>query len=124
MSRMTLAEKIGQLNQISPWDYNDLAGRVAAGQIGFILNVTDPVQVDKIQKVAVEESADGIRWTFAPMIDISRDPRWGRIAESCGEDPYLTSVMGVAMINGFQGESLSDPSSMAACAKHFVGYKI
>lgn len=169
LSRMTLAEKIGQLNQISPWDYNDLAGRVAAGQIGSILNVTDPVQVDKIQKVAVEESrlgipllvardvihgyktifpiplgqaatfdpelvekgariaavessADGIRWTFAPMIDISRDPRWGRIAESCGEDPYLTSVMGVAMINGFQGESLSDPSSMAACAKHFVGY--
>lgn len=169
LAQMTLSEKLGQLNQISPWDYNDLAGRVASGQVGSILNFNDPGQVDKIQKVAVEESrlgipllvsrdvihgyktifpiplgqaatfdpeivergarvaaiessADGIRWTFAPMIDISRDPRWGRMAESCGEDPYLTSVMGVAMIKGFQGDSLSDPTSMAACAKHFVGY--
>jgi len=71
---------------------------------------------------AIEATSTGIRWTFAPMIDISRDPRWGRIAESCGEDPYLTSVMGAAMIKGFQGEQLSDPTSMAACAKHFAGY--
>jgi len=71
---------------------------------------------------AVEATSTGIRWTFAPMIDIARDPRWGRIAESCGEDPYLTSQMGAAMIKGFQGEKLSDPTSMAACAKHFAGY--
>lgn len=71
---------------------------------------------------AIEASSVGIRWTFAPMIDVSRDPRWGRIAESCGEDPYLTSVMGAAMIKGYQGESLSDPTSVAACAKHFVAY--
>ena len=71
---------------------------------------------------AIEATVTGIRWTFAPMIDISRDPRWGRIAESCGEDPYLTSVMGVAMVKGFQGDDLTDPSSMAACAKHFIGY--
>lgn len=71
---------------------------------------------------AIEASACGIRWTFAPMIDISRDPRWGRIAESCGEDPYLTSIMGAAMVRGFQGEDLSNPTSMAACAKHFAGY--
>jgi len=56
------------------------------------------------------------------MIDVSRDPRWGRIAESCGEDPYLTAVLGKAMIEGFQGDSLNDPTSIAACAKHFVGY--
>ncbi len=71
---------------------------------------------------ALEASSVGIRWTFAPMIDIARDPRWGRIAESCGEDPYLTSVMGVAMIKGFQGDSLTSPTSIAACAKHFAAY--
>ena len=56
------------------------------------------------------------------MIDVSRDPRWGRIAESCGEDPYLTAEMGKAMVEGFQGDSLNDPTAIAACAKHFVGY--
>lgn len=71
---------------------------------------------------AIEASSDGIRWTFAPMIDIARDPRWGRIAEGCGEDVYLTSLMSRAMVRGFQGEDLTDPTSMAACAKHFVGY--
>lgn len=71
---------------------------------------------------AMEASATGIRWTFAPMIDVSRDPRWGRIAESCGEDPYLTSMMGVAMVKGFQGTDLSAPTSIAACAKHFAAY--
>lgn len=64
----------------------------------------------------------GIRWTFAPMIDVARDPRWGRMAEGCGEDTYLTSVMGVAMVEGFQGDSLNSPTSIAACPKHFVGY--
>lgn len=71
---------------------------------------------------AVEASSVGIRWTFAPMIDISRDSRWGRITESFGEDPYLTSVLTVASVRGYQGDSLSDPTSIAATAKHFVGY--
>lgn len=169
LTQMTLEEKLGQMNQLSPWDFNDLAERVRKGEVGSILNLTDPAQIDSIQRIAVTESrlgipllvardvihgyktilpiplgqaasfnpelvekgarmaaveasADGIRWTFAPMIDISRDPRWGRIAESCGEDPYLTSVMGTAMIKGFQGDSLNGATSMAACAKHFVAY--
>ena len=71
---------------------------------------------------AIESSEVGIRWTFAPMIDIARDPRWGRIAESLGEDPYLTSSLGAAMVRGFQGEKLSSPNSIAACLKHFAGY--
>ncbi|MDR2804428.1 MAG: glycoside hydrolase family 3 C-terminal domain-containing protein, partial [Dysgonamonadaceae bacterium] len=71
---------------------------------------------------AVEATSAGIRWTFAPMLDIARDQRWGRIVEGFGEDPYLTSTMGVAMIKGFQGKELSDPASMLACAKHFAGY--
>jgi beta-glucosidase len=71
---------------------------------------------------AIESSNSGVNWTFAPMIDISRDPRWGRIAESLGEDPYLCSTLGVATVKGFQGESLSDSTSIAACAKHFAGY--
>lgn len=71
---------------------------------------------------AVEASSVGIRWTFAPMVDISRDPRWGRIAESFGEDPYLTSVFSAALVRGFQGEDLSDPTSLAACVKHYAGY--
>lgn len=169
LAQMTLEEKLGQMNQLSPWNYDELAERVRKGEVGSILNYVDAETVNKIQKVAVEESrlgipllmardvihgyktifpiplgqaasfdpevvregarvaaveasADGIRWTFAPMIDISRDPRWGRIAESCGEDPYLTAVMGAAMVKGFQGDSLNDPTSIAACAKHFVGY--
>ena len=170
LGKMTLSEKIGQMNQLSPFgSMDEIAGQVRKGEIGSLLNVTDPEKVNEIQKVAVEESrlgipllisrdvihgyktifpiplgqaatfnpqivqdgarvaaieasADGIRWTFAPMIDISRDPRWGRIAESCGEDPYLSSVMGVAMVKGFQGDSLNDPTSIAACAKHFIGY--
>ena len=169
LGEMTLEEKLGQMNQLSPWDYDDLAEKVRRGEVGSILNCTDPEQVNRIQRVAVEESrlgiplivardvihgyktifpiplgqaasfnpeivekgarvaaveasSDGIRWTFAPMIDVSRDARWGRIAESLGEDPYLTSVLGVAMIRGFQGDSLDDSTSVAACAKHFVAY--
>lgn len=71
---------------------------------------------------AMEAAAKGVNWTFAPMIDITRDPRWGRIAESLGEDPYLCSQLGVAMVNGFQGDDLSETGSIAACAKHFAGY--
>lgn len=169
LHKMTLEEKLGQMNQLSPWDFEDLAKRVRQGEVGSILNVVNPEEVNKIQKIAVEESrlgiplivsrdvihgyktifpiplgqaatfnpeivkegarvaaieasADGIRWTFAPMIDVARDPRWGRIAESCGEDPYLNAVMGTAMIKGYQGDSLNDPTAIAACAKHFVAY--
>jgi len=71
---------------------------------------------------ALEAASTGVNWTFAPMIDISRDPRWGRIAESFGEDPYLTSVLGAAMVKGFQGDDFSQPGNIAACAKHFAGY--
>jgi beta-glucosidase len=74
-------------------------------------------------EVAASEAAStGVNWTFAPMIDISRDARWGRIAESLGEDPYLTSELGVAMVQGFQGDDLSSKYTIAACAKHFAGY--
>lgn len=83
----------------------------------------DPAIVEKGARVAaVEASAAGVRWTFSPMLDIARDPRWGRVAEGSGEDPYLDSQMGVAMVRGYQGESLSDPTSIAACIKHFAGY--
>jgi len=71
---------------------------------------------------AVEAASQGINWTFAPMIDVTRDPRWGRIAESFGEDPYLTGVMGAAKVRGFQGDSLSAPDAIAACLKHFAAY--
>ncbi|AUS04803.1 glycoside hydrolase family 3 N-terminal domain-containing protein [Pseudotamlana carrageenivorans] len=71
---------------------------------------------------AFEASAMGIRWTFAPMLDIARDSRWGRIAESPGEDPYLASLLGKAYVEGFQGDDLSSPTSIAACAKHYIAY--
>ena len=71
---------------------------------------------------AKEAAASGLNWTFAPMIDVSRDARWGRIMESAGEDPYLNSVIGVARIQGFQGDDLSSETTIAACAKHFAGY--
>ena len=77
---------------------------------------------DCARAAAIEAARAGINWTFAPMIDISRDPRWGRIAESLGEDPVLTAVLGSAMIEGFQGENLAHADSIAACAKHFAGY--
>jgi beta-glucosidase len=143
LSKMTLEEKIGQMNQISSLGkIEEMSVAIKKGEIGSILNEIDPVRVNALQRVAVEESrmgiplliardvihgfktifpiplgqaatfnpavaeegarvaaieasAVGIRWTFAPMIDIARDPRWGRIAEGCGEDTYLTSVMEV-----------------------------
>lgn len=170
LSKMTLEEKLGQMNQISSYgNIEDMGGLIKKGEVGSILNEVDPVRVNALQRVAVEESrlgipvlmardvihgfktifpiplgqaasfnpqvaeegarvaaieasAAGIRWTFAPMIDVARDPRWGRIAEGCGEDTYLTSVMGAAMVKGFQSDSLSDPTAVAACPKHFVGY--
>lgn len=71
---------------------------------------------------AIEAAAAGVNWTFAPMIDIGRDPRWGRVAETLGEDPYLTGVLAAAMVLGFQGDDLARPGNIAACVKHFAGY--
>ena len=71
---------------------------------------------------AIEAATAGINWTFAPMVDISRDPRWGRIAESFGEDPFLAGELGASMVVGFQGEDLAAADTIAACAKHFAGY--
>ncbi len=83
----------------------------------------DPALVEKASHVAaLEASAIGIRWTFSPMVDIARDARWGRIAEGAGEDPYLGSAMAAAYVRGYQGSHLDAPDTMAACAKHFVGY--
>jgi beta-glucosidase len=172
LARMTLAEKIGQMNQVNAGEgvaVESLREGIRAGHIGAVLNAIDPEAVDEMQRVAVEESrlgipllvgrdvihgfrtvlpiplgqaatfnadivrkgariaaleaaAAGINWTFAPMIDIARDPRWGRIAESLGEDAYLASHLGAAMVEGFQGEDLAAPGAVAACAKHFAGY--
>ena len=83
----------------------------------------DPAIVEEGARIAaVEATASGVRWTFSPMLDIARDPRWGRVAEGSGEDTYLDVQMGVAMVKGYQGADLSDPTAMAACIKHFVGY--
>ncbi len=83
----------------------------------------DPELVAQAARVAAREaSSEGIRWTFAPMVDIARDPRWGRVAESLGEDPYLASMYAAAMVRGFQTESLDAPDALAATAKHYVGY--
>ncbi|NDW08553.1 beta-glucosidase BglX [Dysgonomonas sp. 520] len=170
LSRMTLEEKIGQMNQLnSEGAFDDLHERIKRGEVGSVLNEVDPKTLNELQKIAVEETrlgipilfardiihgyktifpiplgqaaswnpklveeagritaieatSVGIRWTFAPMIDVSCDSRWGRIAESMGEDPFLSGTMGAAMIKGLQGNDLSDPTSLAACAKHFVGY--
>ena len=169
LSQMTLAEKIGQMNQVSAGgEVSNYADALRKGQIGSILNEVDPVKLNEFQRLAVEESrlgipllvgrdvihgfhtifpiplglaatfdpalveegarvaaleatAQGVRWTFSPMLDIARDPRWGRIAEGSGEDTYLDARMGEAMVRGYQGTSL-DSTSMAACVKHFVGY--
>lgn len=165
ISRMTLHEKIGQMNQLSGGDW--LTEAAEKGEVGSILNCVDPAEINRVQKAAVERSrlgipilvsrdvihgfktifpiplglaatfdpelvesgarvaaveaaSCGVRWTFSPMLDISRDPRWGRIAESSGEDPYLDAVMGAAMVRGYQGNG--DSTSIAACLKHFVGY--
>ncbi|HXF99444.1 MAG TPA: glycoside hydrolase family 3 N-terminal domain-containing protein, partial [Bacteroidota bacterium] len=83
----------------------------------------NPELVEQAARVAAREAtAAGIHWTFAPMVDIARDPRWGRIAEGAGEDPFLGSAMAVAKVLGFQGESLKHPYALLACAKHFAAY--
>lgn len=171
LARMTLEEKIGQMSQIA---LNSPEGakrdeRIIKGEVGSLLFVRDPQEINRLQHLAVEKSrlhipllfgfdvvhgyrtiypvplalaaswepataeraqrmaareasSVGIRWTFAPMVDIARDPRWGRIMEGAGEDPYLGSRMAEAQIRGFQGDRLSDPDSILACVKHFAGY--
>ena len=85
----------------------------------------NPDLVTQACGMAAKESVlSGIDWTFSPMIDVARDPRWGRISECYGEDPYLNTVFGVASVKGYQGEKLSDPYSIAACLKHYVGYGV
>ncbi|HET7106232.1 MAG TPA: beta-glucosidase BglX [Candidatus Acidoferrum sp.] len=83
----------------------------------------DPAIVEKAARISAQEaSAAGVRWVFSPMVDIARDPRWGRMVEGAGEDPFLGSVLARAYVRGYQGKSLSDKESVAACVKHFVGY--
>jgi beta-glucosidase len=83
----------------------------------------DPQLIEQAERVTAKEaSASGVKWVFAPMVDIARDPRWGRIVEGAGEDPYLGSMIAAAKIRGFQGKSMADPDSVVACAKHYVAY--
>ncbi|WP_100642903.1 glycoside hydrolase family 3 N-terminal domain-containing protein [Alteromonas facilis] len=172
LARMSLDEKLGQMNQLNG-EYgqvsDSMADAVRSGHVGSIINEVDANTISQLQHVArtesrlgiplligrdvihgfhtifpipiglacswsetllenvarlsaVEASSVGINWTFSPMIDVARDPRWGRVAESFGEDPLLTSRLGDAMIRGYQTHDLSSPTAIAACAKHFAGY--
>src|SRR6266702_5668101 len=172
LARMTLAEKLGQLQQLDGEgngnfrpEHRELARK---GLLGSTLNVRGAPRTNELQRIAVEGSrlkipllfgfdvihgyrtifpvplgeasswdptvaeksasiaaaearAAGVHWTFAPMLDIARDARWGRIVEGAGEDPYLGSAMARAQVRGFQGASWGD-TSVLACAKHFAGY--
>jgi len=170
LRQMTADEKIGQMSQIFVFGSGQsVEARIRAGQLGSVLFMTDPAQINRLQHAAVDGSrlhipllfgldvihgfrtvfpipigmaaswdpsmvekaqsvaadearAAGVHWTFAPMLDIARDPRWGRIVEGAGEDPYLGSAMAVAQVRGFQGPYLGAPSHIIACAKHFAGY--
>jgi len=171
LSKMTLEEKLGQMSQISYKDSHSVSHeeRILKGQTGSFLFLTDPVEINRLQHIAMEQtrlhiplifgydvihgfrtiypiplalasswdpaeaqhaqsmaareaSAVGIRWTFAPMLDIARDPRWGRIMEGAGEDPYLGSRMAEAQVRGFQGDAIGSPDHILACVKHFAGY--
>ncbi len=170
MAKMTIEDKIGQLNQMDGRrDLEQIKKEVREGTLSSIMNIVDPAVTNELQRIAIEESPagipllfardvvhgfntvlpiplgqaaswdeqlieqasrntaleateKGIRWAFAPMMDIARDARWGRIAESFGEDTYMAGRLATAVVRGYQGESLSEQTSMAACAKHFVGY--
>lgn len=175
VKRMTLEEKVLQLNQYIAGLNNNVNNigesikEIPAGIGSLILFSPDPEFRNQIQKKAIEESRLGIPilfgfdvihgfrtiypiplaqasswnpeliqsaaaiaakeaklsgtdWTFSPMIDVAYDARWGRVAEGYGEDPYTNAIFGVATIKGYQGNKLSDPFSIAACLKHFVGY--
>ena len=176
MSRMTLDEKLGQLN-LPPSDdivtgqtiNSNIGAAVAKGQVGGTFNIKGAEKIRELQKIAVEKSrlgiplligmdvihgyetvfpiplglsctwdleaieksarvaasemsAGGICWTFSPMVDISRDPRWGRMSEGSGEDPYLGSEIAKAMVRGYQGKDLSANDDVMACVKHFALY--
>ncbi|MEC5142965.1 beta-glucosidase BglX [Chitinophaga sp. 212800010-3] len=177
LAKMTLDEKIGQLNQYNgDWeatgpvtkDVGDKIAEIKAGQVGAVLNIMgtthvkafqdaamqsrlkipllfgqdvihgysitfpvplaqaaswDPEIIEKAERIAATESAaSGINWTFSPMVDISRDPRWGRVMEGAGEDPFLGAKIAVARVKGFQGKGLGTPDAIMACAKHFAAY--
>ncbi len=176
MAKMTLEEKIGQLNLPGSGDIvtgqaanSDIGRKIKEGNVGGLFNIKGVDKIRAVQKVAVEESrlkiplifgmdvihgyqtvfpiplglastwdralieqsarvaaqeasADGICWTFSPMADLSRDPRWGRIAEGHGEDPYLGYEMAAAMVRGYQGNDLSANNTIMACVKHFALY--
>jgi beta-glucosidase len=176
MAKMTLEEKIGQLNLPGSGDIvtgqttsSDIGLKIKEGKVGGLLNVKSVEKIRDVQKVAVEESrlkiplifgmdvihgyqttfpiplglaaswdmglieksariaaqeatADGICWTFSPMVDISRDPRWGRVAEGPGEDAYLGSQIAKAFVHGYQVDDLSKNNTMLSCVKHFALY--
>jgi beta-glucosidase len=174
LAKMTLEEKIGQLEQQSgnpgnEKDLKNLATLIQKGGLGSILNIRGAKYVNQIQEIALKQSrlqipiifgfdviqgyrtifpvplaqasswdlkliedietiaareatAAGIKWTFSPMVDIARDPRWGRIVEGAGEDPYLGTLVAEARVRGFQGTDLAAPDRVMACAKHWVGY--
>ncbi|NLI72982.1 MAG: beta-glucosidase BglX [Bacteroidales bacterium] len=176
MSKMTLIEKLGQLNLPTAGDFttgqaksSDIGQKIKEGKVGGLFNIKGVDKIREVQRIAVEESrlkipllfgmdvihgyestfpiplglasswdmdliqksaqiaaqeatADGINWTFSPMVDISRDPRWGRISEGSGEDPYLGSQIAKAMITGYQGNDLSANNTLLACVKHFALY--
>lgn len=176
MNKMTLREKIGQLNlpvagniTTGQAKSSDVAAQIARGEVGGLFNLKGVKSIRELQKIAVENSrlhiplifgmdvihgyetvfpiplalsmtwdpaavrtsahlaateaaADGISWTFSPMVDICRDARWGRMSEGNGEDPYLASVLAKAMVEGYQGTDLSAPNTVMACVKHFALY--
>ncbi len=176
MEKMTLAEKIGQLNLVSAGEVvtgttsnTGVEGKIKAGQIGGIFSMTTVPRIRAAQELAVNESrlgiplifgldvihgykttfpiplgmaatwdmdlikesariaaveasADGLNWTFSPMVDISRDARWGRYSEGSGEDTYLGSRIAEAMVRGYQGEDLAAYHTLMACVKHFALY--
>lgn len=176
MSKMTLHEKIGQLNLPVTGDIvtgqaksSDIAGKISRGEVGGLFNLKGVEKIREVQKLAVEKSrlhiplifgmdvihgyetvfpipmalscswnmdaieksariaasecsSDGICWTFSPMVDICRDPRWGRMSEGNGEDPYLGSAIARAMVRGYQGEDLTQSNTVMACVKHFALY--
>jgi beta-glucosidase len=171
LQQMTLEEKIGQLTQVGQYipDTVPIDDRIRRGQVGSILWLSDPAEINRLQHMAVEQSrlhipllfgldvihgfrtifpiplalaaswdpglvekvqavaareasACGINWTFAPMVDIARDARWGRIIEGAGEDPFLGAAIARAQVRGFQGAEMGSPGHVLACAKHFAGY--
>lgn len=172
LKKMSLEEKVGQLNQVGGAAFSPgpaAEDQIRKGGAGSVLWLNDTKKFNELQKIAIEESpsgipllfaldvihgyrtifpvplamaaswdpnvpektqtiaakearAAGLHWTFGPMLDICRDPRWGRIVEGAGEDPYLGSAMAAAQVRGFQGDDLSDSERVLACAKHFAGY--